>query len=124
VARARMTTPPIVNILTTLPAKQPDEAVTTLLTTKGVRIERIVSYGNASQEGFWYDQDEVEWIIVLAGHALLTVEGESAERELRPGDSMLLPSHCRHRVSWTHPDQPTVWLAVFVDADLLPHKDS
>jgi len=24
-----------------------------------------------------------------------------------------LPAKCRHRVDWTDPDEPTVWLAVF-----------
>ena len=29
-----------------------------------------------------------------------------------PGDWVWLPARCRHRVAWTDPDAPTVWLAV------------
>ena len=78
-----------------------------------VRIERIVSHGQASPEGFWYDQDEDEWILILKGEARLQVESHEAPIHLTPGDSLLLPSHCRHRIHWTTPDGPTIWLAVF-----------
>jgi cupin 2 domain-containing protein len=29
-----------------------------------------------------------------------------------PGDHVHIPAHRRHRVEWTDPAQPTVWLAV------------
>ncbi len=32
---------------------------------------------------------------------------------LTPGDSVLLPAHCRHRIDWTLKDHLTIWLAVF-----------
>lgn len=82
-----------------------------LLQRRGLRLERIVSHGQASPPGFWYDQPHDEWVMVLRGAARLEVEG-APERYLAPGDHMLLPAHCRHRVAWTADDEPTVWLAV------------
>lgn len=76
-----------------------------------VRVERIVSAGQVSPPGFWYDQDEHEWVAVLAGEASLEVEGEPAPLVLAAGDWVLLPAHRRHRVLATA--VPTVWLAVF-----------
>jgi cupin 2 domain-containing protein len=112
--------PPTLNILSPLPTTGADEAIVTLVKGDGFRLERIVSHGQASPAGFWYDQDDAEWVLVLMGRARLTIEGEAEDRELRAGDSLFLPAHCRHRVAWTDPDQPTVWLAVFVDARLSP----
>ncbi len=92
----------------------------TLLRGDGIRMERIVSHGHASPDGFWYDQNEAEWVLVMQGRARLTIEGEAEDRELGPGDSLFLPAQCRHRVSWTEPGKPTVWLAIFVDPRLAP----
>lgn len=98
------------NLLADLPPHLPVELVTALLTAPGVRIERIVSQGHASPEGFWYDQEQHEWVVVLTGAARLRLEGETIE--MRPGCFVNLPAHTRHRVEWTTPDEPTVWLAV------------
>jgi len=117
---AKKTSPPTLNLLAGLPPLGPEEAVEMLLQGDGVRAERIVSHGQASPEGFWYDQDEAEWVLVVSGRARLAIEGEPEVRALGPGDSVFLPAHCRHRVAWTEPDTPTVWLAVFVDARLKP----
>lgn len=78
----------------------------------GTRIERIVSRGHVSPPGFWYDQDEDEWVMLVAGAARLEIEGEG-EVELRAGDWIDLPRGRRHRVSWTDPARETIWLAVF-----------
>jgi cupin 2 domain-containing protein len=78
-----------------------------------VRIERIVSRGHHSQVGFWYDQDETEWVLLVAGSAGLQFADESEPIELTPGDFLEIPPHRRHRVAWTDPDQETVWLAIF-----------
>jgi cupin 2 domain-containing protein len=69
----------------------------------GARVLRIVSHAHASPPGFWYDQPEAEWVVVVAGSAGLLVEGESAVRGLGPGDYVLIPPHVRHRVEWTAP---------------------
>lgn len=111
---------PITNLLTTIPAHSEAEISDDLVVGRGVRIERIVSYGQASPEGLWYDQDMAEWVVVLSGHAKLTIAGEDETRPLGPGDAVFLPARCRHRVAWTDPACPTVWLAVFIDPVLGP----
>jgi cupin 2 domain-containing protein len=83
-----------------------------LLSSPQIRIERIVSHGQASPPGFWYDQAWSEWVLVLEGAAGLRFETESAPRVLRRGDYVAIPAHARHRVEWTDPAQATVWLAV------------
>lgn len=89
-----------------------DELVEQLAGRPGLRIERIVSHGQTSPPGFWYDQAEDEWVALLAGAARLAFP-DGTELDLAPGDHVLLPSGRRHRVAWTDPDRQTVWLAVF-----------
>lgn len=101
----------MVNIFEGFPAQLPEELITILAMGKDLRIERIVSKGHHSPDQFWYDQEESEWVMVLRGHARL--ELETGIKEMRPGDCLLLPAHCRHRVAWTTPDEQTIWLAVF-----------
>lgn len=101
------------NLLSDLPAKADSEQLQDILRRPGVRIERIVSTGQASPPGFWYDQDWDEWVVLLAGTAGLLIEGD-VERKLVPGDHVFLPAHTRHRVTWTDADRPTVWLAVHI----------
>jgi cupin 2 domain-containing protein len=100
------------NVLASLPDNSAEEQTIELLAGANVRIERIVSTGQASPPGFWYDQDEAEWVLVLAGSAGLLIEGEAAPRTMQPGDYVHIPAHCRHRVAWTDAERPTVWLAV------------
>lgn len=92
------------------------EQFSALLSRRGIRIERIVSTGQCSPPDFWYDQAEGEWVVLLSGAAGLQLEGETEVRALQPGDWLDLPPRCRHRVAWTHPEQVTVWLAVFYQA--------
>ncbi|RVU14014.1 cupin domain-containing protein [Methylobacterium oryzihabitans] len=100
------------NLLSPLPRLLPEEEFSEILSRPDLRIERIVSTGQASPPGYWYDQPWDEWVLVLAGAARLRIEGEAADRDLAPGDHLLLPARTRHRVEWTAPDAPTVWLAV------------
>jgi cupin 2 domain-containing protein len=104
------------NVFADLPELLSDEEFTTLLAAHKVRIERIVSHGHASPPGFWYDQDRSEWVIVLKGAARLRFEDQDRPVDLRPGDWLAIPVHRKHRVEWTTPDQPTIWLAVHHDA--------
>jgi cupin 2 domain-containing protein len=107
-------TPPS-NLFADLPSGLPEELVQVLAAAPGVRIERIVSHSHASPEDFWYDQEHHEWVVVLKGAARLRFEDETVE--MRPGDHIVIPAHRRHRVEWTTPDEPTVWLAVFYRND-------
>ena len=102
------------NLFSNVPEHLVDEQITPLLTSPRVRIERIVSHGQASPPGFWYDQDETEWVFLIAGSAGLLIEGESIARVLGPGDFVEIPAHVRHRVEWTDADRPTIWLAVYL----------
>jgi cupin 2 domain-containing protein len=88
------------------------EALTELLVRPGLKIERIVSAGHASAPGFWYDQPHGEWVAVLQGEARLRFEDEAGPRTLGVGDFVDIAPHRRHRVEWTHPGVPTIWLAV------------
>lgn len=96
-----------------LPERPAEEAFTTLCDVPGVRIERIVSHRHASAEGFWYDQDHGEWVLLVRGGATLRLEGAEALVVLTPGDYLWLAPGRRHRVEATEPD--TVWLAVHIE---------
>ena len=50
---------------------------------------------------------------VLAGAAKVRFAEEPEPQLLRPGDWLDIAPHRRHRVDWTDPETPTVWLAVF-----------
>jgi len=104
------------NLCGDLPASLPEELVEVLVESPHVRIERIVSTGHASPAGYWYDQEQSEWVVVLRGEARLLFEGDGEPMHLVPGDHVLIPAHRKHRVEWTTPEEPTVWLAVFFGA--------
>lgn len=88
------------------------ERLETLLARPGLRIERIVSTGQASPPGFWYEQADAEWVVLLAGAALLRFEDETEMHSLRVGDWLYIEPRRRHRMDWTDPAARTVWLAV------------
>lgn len=98
------------NLYAELPDHLPKELVQILLQAGNVRIERILSHGQASAPDFWYDQPDHEWVIMLKGAARL--EFDSGFLDMRPGDFVNIPAFARHRVDWTTPDEPTVWLGV------------
>jgi hypothetical protein len=101
------------NLLRDLPDASAAEISEALASRPGLRIERIVSLGQASPPGFWYDQHETEWVVLLAGAARLRFADEPQLRDLGAGDWVEIAAHRRHRVEWTDPGRPTVWLAVF-----------
>ena len=100
------------NLFTPTPAARNKEVVETLVEAAGCALERIVSQGQPTPPGEWYNQERDEWVVLLSGAARLRFEGEAVERSLAPGDWLLIPAHTRHRVEWTTPDEPTVWLAL------------
>ena len=101
------------NLFDPLPDTGAVECVDILLARPRIRIERIVSFGQANPPGFWYDQEEGEWVLVLAGAARLRFADESEARLLGPGDWLDIVPHRRHRVEWTDPMTLTIWLAIF-----------
>jgi cupin 2 domain-containing protein len=102
------------NIFADIPAKSTEELFETILERSGVRIERIISYGQSTPIGEWYDQKHDEWVLLLSGSAELLIEGETEPRRLRQGDYLLLPARCRHRVVRTDADEKTIWLAIHI----------
>ena len=100
------------NLLAGVDAGAVQEQFTELLAGPHVRIERIVSTGQATAPGVWLDQDWDEFVLLVAGSAGLLVEGEAIARTLKPGDHVAIPAHVRHRVEWTSSSEPTIWLAV------------
>ena len=89
-----------------------DEEFTESFRSENLRIERIVSSGQTTPAGNWYDQDEDEWVALIQGEAILEYES-GEELRLSAGDQVLLPAHCRHRVAYTSTAPPCIWLAVF-----------
>jgi cupin 2 domain-containing protein len=107
------------NLLTPLPQNRADEKIDRLVESAGVRIERIVSAGQASPPGFWYDQADDEFVVLLTGTARLRFE-DGEELDLGPGDWVEIPARTRHRVEATQADPPTVWLAIHRPAAAAP----
>lgn len=101
------------NLFTPIATNLPQEVTEILAESNSVRIEKIVSHGHVSPAGFWYDQEENEWVVVLQGRAKLRMEGEQELLEMGPGDCINIPAHRRHRVESTSEAESTVWLAVF-----------
>jgi cupin 2 domain-containing protein len=99
------------NIFKNIPEQLPEELFETLLKGDQLHIERIVSKGHVTEEGYWYDQDGDEWVLLLQGQAVISYENLPSV-SLAAGDYMLIPAHTRHRVAWTANDVDTVWLAV------------
>jgi cupin 2 domain-containing protein len=98
------------SLFTNLPADFQTEISNVLAQGPHVRIERIVSHGQASPPDFWYDQSQDEFVVVLRGAARLRFDNGVVE--MTAGSYLNIPAHQRHRVDWTTPDEPTIWLAI------------
>jgi len=104
--------PEITNLFTPHSTPPTGEIFESLFHGQSFRVERIVSTGQATPTGEWYDQEQAEWVVLLSGSAVLRFEGETAGRTLIPGDAVQIPPHCRHRVEATADDRESVWLAI------------
>jgi mannose-6-phosphate isomerase-like protein (cupin superfamily) len=103
--------PKVENLLAKLPAATRAEAFTELLARPGIRLERIVSRGQATPEDAPMVQDHDEWVLLLEGAAGIRIE-DSAEVSLAPGDHLLIAAGQKHWVTWTSKERATVWLAL------------
>jgi cupin 2 domain-containing protein len=101
------------NLFDPIAPASPEEQVDVLVEHGGVSVERIVSLGQASPPGFWYDSPRAEWVALLSGAATLEFEGDPQPHPMKPGDHVLIEAHCRHRVASTSDTEPSVWLAVY-----------
>ena len=99
------------NIYQNIPQALSDELFTPLLENKNIRIERIVSQGQRTKAGEWYDQMQNEWVIVVQGQAVIEYENTQTH-DLNVGDYLFIPAGTRHRVLWTSHSEQTLWLAV------------
>jgi len=100
------------SLLSNLRFPEDAESFATLIDTGAVRIERIVSSGQVTPRGEWLVGERREFVVVVTGRARLSFEREAEPITLGPGDWVDISAGLRHRVDWTDPDQPTVWLAV------------
>lgn len=99
------------NIFENIPTSLPDELFEEIVAKHGIKIERIVSYGHTTPQNEWYDQSRDERVMVLKGEAILSfLDGDDVK--MRIGDYITIPAHQKHRVSWTKPDEETIWLAL------------
>ncbi|QPK63666.1 cupin domain-containing protein [Methylomonas sp. LL1] len=103
----------LASLFADIPRQLPDELCQTLFQNPTIRIERILSRGHHSAENAWYDQEQTEWVILLQGKARLGF-ADAEPVELNPGDYLLLPAHCKHRVEWTSSNPVCIWLAVHI----------
>ncbi len=100
------------NLYEHIPAQLPEELTQILAASPSVRIERILSRGQVSVPDFWYEQEETEFVVVLQGEG--HIEYESGEVvTMGPGSYEVILPFTKHRVSFTDPEETTVWLAVF-----------
>ncbi|MDH5480448.1 MAG: cupin domain-containing protein [Nitrosomonas sp.] len=99
------------NIFSDIPKNLERELFDLIIKNKSVTIERIVSKGHCSPESSWYDQEKNEWVLILKGEAILAFEGQDSVH-LNEGDFINIPSHKKHQVTWTDPENETIWLAV------------
>ena len=100
------------NLFSNIPGALPEERFETLLQSPHCRLERILSRGHATPPGAWYDQEQREWVVLLAGRAGLRFADDETLLSLNPGDYVWIPAHRRHRVEWTSHDEPAIWLAL------------
>jgi cupin 2 domain-containing protein len=98
------------NIFKNIPYME-DECLEDILVNKTFRIERIVSKGHTTAEGYWYDQETNEWVMLLSGSAIILFENNS-QIKMEPGDYINIPAHTKHRVTFTDTQIETVWLAI------------
>ena len=105
------------NILRELPDASEAEVFQPLWEQSGVLIERIVSHGQRSAPGIWYEQDRHEWVLLLKGAAKLCWK-DGSEIALKEGDFVAIPAQQKHRVEWTDPNQDTIWLAIHFPSDI------
>lgn len=91
-----------------------DEVFEPLLASDRCLIERIISTGQTTPTGQWYDQARDEWVVLLQGEATLAYE-TGVTIALKAGDYVLIPAHQKHRVEYTSAHPPCIWLAIHGD---------
>lgn len=109
---------PKVTNLFPAPSGHGEEEILPLLQSPHLRLEHIVSKGQVSPRGFWYDQMDPEWVVLLRGSATLEF-ADAGTLSLSAGDSLTIPARTRHRVAEVSDD--ALWLALHF-RDNLPEE--
>lgn len=107
---------PLANIFHASEGRHTEESIEPLIEGSQFRVERIVSTGQTTPEGEWFEQDTAEWVVLLTGGAHVRFENPDEVLELAPGDYVNIPARRRHRVEWTDRNEPTIWLAIHYKA--------
>ncbi len=100
------------NVFANLPKVKEKEIFQPLFKDKKLKVERIISMGQATQEGIWLRQKRNEWVVLLRGQAVLSFWGKAGVLKLKSGDYVFIPKNLRHRVEWSDPKEKSLWLAV------------
>ncbi len=99
------------NIFKNIPDKLPQELFEDIILKEGLKVQRIISKGHNTPQNKWYNQENDEWVLVLQGEAILSFK-DSDDIKLKVGDYLNILAHTQHRVSWTTPNEETIWLAI------------
>lgn len=95
-----------------LPTQLPSEELfESLFFNERILIERIISTGQITPLGEYYNQARDEWVILLQGEAELSYE-DNSRIKLLAGDYLFIPAGQKHRVDYTSITPPCIWLAV------------
>ena len=92
-----------------------NEQIEELIVSNGFRLEKIVSFGHPSPDGFWYEQERDEWVLLIKGSASLEFSG-GMEEILSEGDYFIIPHHVKHRVKRVSYD--AIWLTLHYDGKI------
>ena len=106
----------IKNIYENLPFDKSEEIFETIIENEHLKLERIISSGQSTPPGEWYDQDRSEWVVLLTGSASILFETENETIDMKPGDYVHIPAHIKHRVEKTSSKTETIWLALHFTA--------
>ena len=98
------------NFFDNIPNKIPHEIFEEIFKNDNIKIERIISKGHISPDGFWYEQETNEWVFLLEGEAEL--EFQDKKKRLHKGDCLLIPKNQKHRVSYTSEKPECLWLTL------------
>lgn len=99
------------NIFEQIPDEIKGELFEDIISTKNVKIERIVSDGHTSPKEGWYESEQNEWVIVLQGEAILSFENKESVK-LKVGSYHNITASTKHKVSYTSQLEKTIWLAI------------
>lgn len=108
------------NILNLPPDLPDEESFEPLFSNPNVLIERIISTGQTTRPGEWYNQERDEWVVLLQGEAKLGYT-DGSTKILASGDWIFIPAHQKHRVEYTSTHPPCIWLAVHIEPHTRNH---